>query len=101
LLRLAECDVVECASYLHQSNPSVAVQFLDAFDSTRSLLQEFPYLGGVCEFASPNLQGIRVWSIAGFKNHLVFYRILPDEIEIVRVLHAARDLDNILENMPE
>jgi plasmid stabilization system protein ParE len=29
---------------------------------------------------------------------LIFYRELPDGVEIVRVLHGARDIKHILEN---
>jgi hypothetical protein len=35
-------------------------------------------------------------AIAGFKQDLIFYRLLPDGIEIVRVLHGARDIGSIL-----
>jgi plasmid stabilization system protein ParE len=40
---------------------------------------------------NPLLDGIRVWPVAGFKNHLIFYRVLIDEIEVVRVIHGSRD----------
>ncbi|HYW16433.1 MAG TPA: type II toxin-antitoxin system RelE/ParE family toxin [Allosphingosinicella sp.] len=26
-----------------------------------------------------------------YRGHLVFYRVLPEEVEVVRVIHAARD----------
>jgi len=29
--------------------------------------------------------------------HLIFYRTSDDEIEIVQILHVARDIDNRLE----
>ncbi|MBI4604738.1 MAG: type II toxin-antitoxin system RelE/ParE family toxin [Planctomycetes bacterium] len=32
----------------------------------------------------------------GFEQHLVFYRPVEDGIEVVRVLHGARDLRAIL-----
>jgi hypothetical protein len=31
-----------------------------------------------------------------FKNDLVFYRPVPDDIEVARVLHGARDIPSIL-----
>lgn len=36
--------------------------------------------------------------MADFPKHLVFYRPLPDErgVEIVRVLHGARDLEALM-----
>ena len=48
--------------------------------------------------ANPRLEGLRVWRIQGFEKHLIFYRPVADGIEIVRVLHGARDLDRLLES---
>lgn len=36
---------------------------------------------------------IRVWPIRGFKNHLIFYQVRKGRLEIVRVLHAAQDIE--------
>jgi toxin ParE1/3/4 len=66
---------------------------LDAFDATVALLASSPGIGSLCQFDKPLLEGIRVWPISGFKNYLVFYRALTDEIEVIRVLHGARDLN--------
>lgn len=38
------------------------------------------------------MQNLRVTSVGGFSNHLVFYLDLPDRIVIVSLLHAARDI---------
>jgi plasmid stabilization system protein ParE len=40
---------------------------------------------------------LRYWLIHGFKHHCIFYRPLPDGIEVVRILHAAQDLESALE----
>lgn len=40
---------------------------------------------------------MRVRRIEGFPKHLAFYRIADDHVEIVRVLHGARNLDALLE----
>jgi plasmid stabilization system protein ParE len=32
----------------------------------------------------------------GFERHLIFCRLIQDGIEVIRVLHAARDIDGIL-----
>jgi toxin ParE1/3/4 len=34
-----------------------------------------------------------VWPIKGFANYLIFYRMRSNSIEIVRVLHGARDIE--------
>ena len=38
---------------------------------------------------------MRRWPVKDFENWLVFYLPKRDGVEIVRVLHGARDLDSI------
>ncbi len=40
-------------------------------------------------------EGWRYLRIPGFKKYLVFYRLTDIEIEVVRVVHASRDLEAI------
>lgn len=91
----AENDVAGHARFLQDRSVEVAIHFLDAFDATLALLGRSPGIGGTCRFQSRLFDGIRVWPVTGFKSHLVFYRNLPDEIEVLRVVHAARDLNSI------
>jgi toxin ParE1/3/4 len=37
-----------------------------------------------------------MWLVKGFEKYLIFYRTTDELVEIVRVLHAARDIDGIL-----
>ena len=37
-----------------------------------------------------------MWTIRGFPNHQIYYRPIDDGIEVIRVLHAARDITKIL-----
>lgn len=55
-----------------------------------------PGIGERRESPNPRLAGLRVWRVEGFEKHLIFYRPAGDGIEIVRVLHGARDIDSIL-----
>jgi toxin ParE1/3/4 len=41
---------------------------------------------------------VRVWPIKGFDKYRIYYRPLGDRIEILRILHAARDIDAIFED---
>jgi toxin ParE1/3/4 len=74
-----------------------AVHFLDAFDAATGLLTRSPGIGGICRFKNPLYDGIRVWPVASFKSYLIFYRVQSDEIEVVRVIHGARDLSAIFD----
>ena len=42
------------------------------------------------------LEGLRMWLVSGFENYLVFYIERTHFIDIVRVLHAARDIPSML-----
>ena len=92
---LAESDLAAYAEYLQTNSLEAAVRFLEAFDVTIDFLKRSPEVGGRCVLANPLLAGTRVWRIKGFENYLVFYRLHPTEIEVVRVLHGSRDLDLI------
>lgn len=55
-------------------------------------LAEAPMIGIARTCRNPALTGLRMLPVRGFSRHLIFYRPMPDKIEIVRVLHGARDL---------
>jgi toxin ParE1/3/4 len=57
-----------------------------------------PGIGRERRFREPSLQGIRAWVLVGFENYLLFYRPLANGIEIVRLLHGARDLEGLFED---
>jgi len=38
------------------------------------------------------------WRIEGFEKHLIFYRAADNDIEIIRIIHAVRDIDHVLES---
>ena len=56
-----------------------------------------PRLGRVVKRVKTS-ERLRTWLSPAFRNYLIFYRELPDGVEIVRVLHGARDIQRILEN---
>lgn len=88
----AEQDVAALAEHIQRDSLNAALRFLDAVDATFSLLSNSPEIGGLCRFRKSHYNDLRVWPISGFRNHLVFYRIYGEEIEVIRVLHGARDL---------
>lgn len=68
------------------------MQFLKTIEARFQSLLLFPLSGPAREqFAA----GLRVM----FHNrYAVYYRVLPDELVIIRVLHGARDVDAIAEH---
>jgi plasmid stabilization system protein ParE len=35
--------------------------------------------------------GVRLWPVSRYPNYLVLYRIEPERIRVLRILHAAQD----------
>jgi toxin ParE1/3/4 len=94
----AKRDLVEAADYYaEQSGLALANRFLKAAEKSFEFLAGTPFIGGVWETSHPQLQNLRHWAVRGFENYVIFYRPIPDGVEIVRVLHGARDLQNILD----
>jgi len=60
-------------------------------------ITDMPGIGERWPSSNPLLADMRVWRIEGFENHLIFYRPTVDGIDIIRVLHGARDIENLLE----
>lgn len=92
----AERDLEECFVYIAEDSLGIGIKFLDAFEKSVEQLAEFPFMGKVLELKNNELREMRVWHVTGFNVYLIFYTPRPQTIEIVRVLHAARDIGNLL-----
>ncbi len=91
----ADQDIDEQLIYLARQSHRIAERFLDAVERTFQILAESPERGFVW-----NSDGMRVWSVRGFENWLIFYHLIDDGIEIIRLLHGARDVTALLEDEP-
>jgi toxin ParE1/3/4 len=95
-------DLIACATYIGSNNLDASDQFLFAAEFTFKQLIEMPKIGRISGFTHPQLFAVRQLPIKGFKSYLVFYQIQSDTIDIIRVLHSARNIEKILENeLPE
>jgi toxin ParE1/3/4 len=56
------------------------------------LLAKRPTSGRLRTSRLPGLRNMRWLPVKGFPNYLVFYRPILRGIEVVRVLHGARDI---------
>ncbi|MBD2665483.1 hypothetical protein B6N60_04370 [Richelia sinica FACHB-800] len=92
----ASADLDEQFAYIAQSNLDAALSFFDATRQTFSQIAKLPSIGSVYDISNPRLLGLRKWAIKGFDKHLIFYLPGDDYIEIVRLIHAARDISQIL-----
>lgn len=68
-------------------------------DSETTLLDlaRTPGIGEPFPVNNPRLQGIRCARVRRWRKHLIFYRPVVGGIEVIRVLHGARELSKLLE----
>ena len=92
---LAKRDVVQLGDFIAQDSLAAARRFRDAVKTTLAMLLASPDIGGCWETSNPKYEGMRSWSVEGFPNHLIFYRPISEGIEVIRILHAARDLESL------
>jgi toxin ParE1/3/4 len=90
-------DLDELAAWIQSDSPDAALRFLNQAEATFQALAEMPGLGGPYATQSRRLKGLRCFAVRGFPNHLIFYLPISGGVEIVRVLHGARDIAPILE----
>lgn len=90
-------DLIELATYIAESNLDASDRFLASAEETFKQLDQMPQMGRLCQFSHPSLDGIRQRAVKGFRRYIIFYRATDLGIEIIRVIHGARDIEAILE----
>lgn len=95
---LALQDISEIAEYLYvQSGSELADRFVSAIEGDLHRLCQLPDIGSPCHFQRTEVQNLRRWAVNGFERWLVFYLPKNTAIEIIRVLHGARNISEILD----
>lgn len=97
---LADVDLLEQAEYIAREDPGAARRLLVAAERTYAMLERVPRMGRIVPLRNPRLRELRMRAATGFPNQIVFYRTIPGGIDVVRVLHAARDLPRALREQP-
>ena len=92
---LADVDLI--VAHIAADNPAAASRFYSAVASTWQRLADSPQLGERKRFKSVELEGVRIWRVVGFHNYVVVYRPLDNRIEVLRVLHGARDWESLVD----
>lgn len=86
----AEDDLIDIWLYIAQDNPAAADGVLDELEDKSALLSQQPRLGPARADIAPELRYFPVGS------YLILYRIIAGGIEVVRVVHGARRLADII-----
>lgn len=93
---LALFDLMAHAAFIAQDSESAAAHLEESFEKLCATLREFPEIGRRSEFGSRELRGSRRTCVPGFPSRIVFYRVSARRVLVLRVLHAARNLDDLL-----
>ncbi|HLL89725.1 MAG TPA: type II toxin-antitoxin system RelE/ParE family toxin [Tepidisphaeraceae bacterium] len=90
-------DLHAIVQYLEQhSGTVVANRFADNVFATLDGLAAHPGRGSPKQLRSRQLVGVRTCAVAGFRNHLIFYRHEADAVVVLAVVHGSRNVRALL-----
>ncbi|HZN69128.1 MAG TPA: type II toxin-antitoxin system RelE/ParE family toxin [Tepidisphaeraceae bacterium] len=79
-----------------RDNLEAGKRFYDAVLHDMLQLSAMPGMGGQRPSPNPRLKGLRSWPIRGYRNFLIFYLPIENGIDVLRILHGARDVDRVI-----
>jgi toxin ParE1/3/4 len=94
----AQADIDELALFIARDSLEQALRFYDALADTFKAIVHHPTRHPLYGFSDPALSEVRKRGVERFSNYLVFYRVIAETVEVVRVLHGARDLPRLMED---
>lgn len=88
---LAEADLLDIWNFIANDRWEKADRLLEKIDSQLKILASNPGMGRKRDSLAPNLRSFPVG------NYLIFYRPINEGIEVIRILHGARDIPSLFE----
>jgi toxin ParE1/3/4 len=85
----AERDTLQIWTRIAQDDVAAADDLTDSFTAALEVLAQFPGVGRARDELRPGLRSFPV------RKYLLLYKKVPGGIEVVRVIHGARDLRRI------
>ncbi len=94
-------DIRQQANYLLvNGNRELGEKFLEFVEYAFAQLAITPNMGKVVLSLS-DMGTIRQWRIKNFNDYLIFYKVQEERVAVLRVLHGARDLEDLLPFLDE
>ena len=91
----ARLDLVEQFVWFgEQVGVELAERYFAAVDATYLRLVDHPHSGVSYNTGVAGLKGLRRIPVKDFGSYMLFYLPRPDGIDVIRVLHGARDIGN-------
>ena len=90
MTRAAKADLTEITDYIAADNPQAARRVLVDILDRLERIGGTPGMGPRCEQYGKNLRRFAVG------NYVIYYKPTANGISVIRVLHGARNVDDIL-----
>jgi len=87
----AKADLAEIWGYIAEDSEDRADAFIDVIDKKLSTLAENTGIGKARHELG---EGVRSFPVG---RYILFYREIPNGIDVIRVLHSARDLNAVFD----
>ncbi len=89
---LAEEDLDQIEDYISVRDPAAAARVRAATVQQTIRLGKMPAKGmALRKAASEREIGVRLWPVPRYRIYLILYRVEPQQIRVLRILHAAQD----------
>lgn len=92
-------DLIAIYVYIHEQSSQSAEKVLTALERSISSLLDTPKIGRPWDSPDPRLERMRVAVSTPYRNYLIFFRPVPNGIEVFRVIHGAQELDRIVDEI--
>lgn len=93
----ADSDIDQCYQWICKKNPDAALRFLASVERACAIVAEVPGIGSPRYADISLIRGVRMIKVGkGFENYLVFYVERDASIDVIRVLHSARNISEAL-----
>lgn len=93
----ADRDIDQAVDYyVVEGGLDLGLRFLVAIEQAFETICAYPEIGVRLELPDPRLSSVRSLEVASFHAYRIYYLPRTFAIDVLRVLHSARDIDGIL-----
>src|SRR5258705_6671396 len=93
---MAKAAIEAIAVRIAQDNLSASIRFTERVQETLNRVLFWPLCGAELRIRIAKLRGLRSYPIRGYRNYIVYYLPRQDGIDVVHVIHGARNLRKVL-----
>ena len=86
----AENDLVEIGTFIAKDSPVNAARFIAAIEEHCRILAAHPLIGRVRDELLPGTRSI------AYGDYIILYCVLESTVEVLRVVHSARDIKRLI-----